>query len=66
MITLRQTAKLLFAVSQLPNLRNIHAEAPETLADIADNSGAVFDDESDIKRAIDLVFRLDSESSRRH
>ena len=57
-IALHQPAQFFVDMAQLPNLRNVHTDAAEGLADVADNTGAVFDHEAHIKRHVDVVFRL--------
>src|SRR5207249_3559042 len=59
-IALRQSSQLFFAMSELPDLGNIHRQTPEGLTDIADDPGAIFHNKAHIERARDLFRRLNS------
>src|SRR3990172_9254022 len=65
-VALRQAAQLLFAMPELPDLGDVHADPAEGLTDIADDAGAVPDDEAEIKRAADFLFGLYFQGSRPH
>ena len=56
--------QLVRAVSELPDFRDIHTESPKCLADIANDSRSIFDDKTNIERAIDIVLRLQRKGSR--
>ena len=43
-------------MAELPDLGDIHAQAAEGLADIADDAGTIFDDETNVERTIDFIF----------
>jgi hypothetical protein len=43
---------------QLPDFRDIHADASESLPDIADDPGAVFDEKAQVKGTMDVIFDL--------
>src|SRR5918995_7158551 len=53
-------------MSELPDFRDIHAESAKRLADIANDAGSIFDDKTNIERAIDIVLRLQRKSARLH
>ena len=50
--------QLVFAVSELPDFRDIHTESAKRLADIANDPRSIFDDKTNIERAINIVLRL--------
>src|SRR5689334_21785093 len=60
-----QDLDLFFHVPELPDLRNVHADAAEDPADIAYDAGSVLDYETHVERHVDVVFRLKLERSRR-
>src|SRR5215475_12462673 len=65
-IALRQSSQLFTAMSELPDLGNVHRQVPEGLADVADDSGTVLHNETHIKRARDFFRRLKFQSPFRH
>src|SRR5262245_27260163 len=65
-IALRQSSQLFATMSELPDLGNVHRQVPEGLADVADDSGTIFDNETQIKRARDFFRRLKFQGPFRH
>src|SRR5262249_50147019 len=57
-IALRQSAQLFGAMSELPDLGNVHRQVPESLADVADDPRTILHNETHIKRARDFFRRL--------
>src|SRR5262245_39848284 len=65
-MALHQTVKLLLHVPELPNFRDVHADAAECTADVADDASTVFDHEADVERHVDFIFGLQFQHSRRN
>src|SRR5215475_10026984 len=65
-IALCQSAQLFGAMSELPDLGNVHRQVPESLADVTDDPRTILHNETHIKRARDFFRRLKFQSPFRH
>src|SRR5262245_65850563 len=56
-IALRQSAQLFGAMSELPDLGNVHRQVPESLADVADDPRTTLHNETHLKKRPDCIRR---------